>query len=121
MGLIKFWTGIWEEKGGREHGVHRQERNLNELGNEDFEWARFVTSTMYVEVWQVHAVQPGPCAGATWDPGDHRVLSRSLEMQVWQQAVYAMIFICLICCGCNEKYSCQLASLMKTTNENRDI
>lgn len=91
-----FWTGIWEEKTGREHGGNGEERNLDELDKEVFGWTRIVTSTMHVQVWEVHAVQAGPCAGAAWDAGDLRVLSWSLEMQVWQQAVHAMKLIYML-------------------------
>jgi hypothetical protein len=48
---------------------------VGELGKEVFEWARIVSSAMLVQVWQVHAVQAGACAGAAWDAGDVRVLS----------------------------------------------
>lgn len=45
---------------------------------------------MFVEMWQLYAMQACPCLGATGDAGDGGVLPRGLEVQMWQQVVHAM-------------------------------
>lgn len=85
-------TGIWwwEEKKWRENiGVytcrwsHPRSRTPFKLGQEIFEWARIITTTVHVKVRQVHAMQAGSCAGAARNTGHSGVLSRSMEVQMW--------------------------------------
>ena len=50
---------------------------------------------MHVKVRQMHAVQAGSCARAARNTGDCGVLSRSMEVQMWQQVVHAMMLLIL--------------------------
>lgn len=45
---------------------------------------------MHRQVWEMYALQTGPCTGAARDTGDGGILPGGMEMQVWQQVIHAM-------------------------------
>ncbi|CAN0901729.1 hypothetical protein LINGRAHAP2_LOCUS21581 [Linum grandiflorum] len=53
--------------------------------------AGVVAAAVHVEMREVHAVQAGARVSAARDAGDGGVLPGSMEVQVWQQALHAVI------------------------------
>lgn len=89
-----IFSGIWEAKwqlyGGEDQYEGAEAERSVEHSKEVLEWTWIVAASVHIQVWQVHPVQAGSRAGATWDAGDDRVLPGGLEVQMWQQAVHAM-------------------------------
>jgi len=81
-----IFIGVWENK--RFRGPNG---GFFEHGKEVFEWPRVIPTTVHIKVWQVHPMQAGACARASGDSGDCWVLPRSMEVQMWEQVVHAMM------------------------------
>lgn len=80
----------WQLYSGEDEYERAEAEYSFELGKEVLEWTWIVTPSVHIQVWQVHTVQTSSRAGAAWNTGDGGVLSRSLEVRMWQQVVHAM-------------------------------
>ena len=61
-------------------------------GAKDFEGTGVISATVLVQVWKMHAVQACARPGTSGHACHRRILPWSLEVQVRQQVVHAMMF-----------------------------
>ena len=92
--LVKFCSGLiltFSVLHNRKLWRWSSSRSVHEIAEKRTGWAGIIAATLRLKVRQVHALHCGPCAGAAGNSGDGRVLPGSMEMQMWEQALHAVI------------------------------